>query len=500
MLGLVLKSLVHMSTIPGISAASNEVSGGPAKMSGAQPIESAGLGTMVRAVRGLCSRERLFPSRSDALVMVSGGQDSLTVLEMLATGLLGPAGPSSVQVLHVNHHLRGEESEADEALVRRHCARLGVEVQVADRPVKKSEGNVQEVARLARREAALDAAEKLGLDRIVLGHTADDQVETMLYRMGKYAGLPAMRGMLPQDPPWVRPLLVLRRRDTEEFCRQKGIEFAVDRGNAYPGYARTGIRQEVIPAWERALPGAVESAARTAAVVAEVESLVDCVLASCGVEIGSTTIDVNRLLVLPVPARRLLLHKWLEEHGLRDASRSQVLAVESLLHHAGSSSVSIGSNNSVLREYDRLVLVEHPRDGARRVGDGAEVPGEVALSLPGAVEWRGARISAEQVPVFFAPDPAREAYLDAGSVGGPLTVRAPLPGDRIHPLGAPGSRKLQDVFVDLHVPASKRRLVPLVVSDGEILWVCGSVSSEKGRIRGDTRRIIKFSVDFPTPA
>lgn len=465
-----------------------------------QPIESSDMGSAVRAVREFCARERLLPSRSKALVMVSGGQDSLTVLEVLAARLLGTAGPTSVQVLHVNHHLRGDESEADEALVRRHCVRLGIELQVADRPVKKSDGNIQEVARVARREAALAAAEEIGSDRIVLGHTADDQVETMLYRMGKYAGLPAMRGMLPHNSPWVRPLLVLRRRDTEEFCRQRGIEFAVDRGNSYPGYARTGIRQEVVPAWERALPGAVESAARTAEVAAEIESLVDNFLSSLGVDIGSSTMDVDRLLILPAPARRLLLHKWLEEHGLRDASRSQVLAVESLLTRAGSSSVSVGSSSSVVKEYDRLALVGEPREAACRMEGGAESPQEVALPLPGAVEWMSARISAERVPAFFAPDPAREAYLDAAAVGGPFIVRAPLPGDRIHPLGASGSRKLQDVLVDLHIPAAKRHLVPLVVCDGEILWVCGSVSSERGRISKDTKEIIKFSVDFPTPA
>jgi tRNA(Ile)-lysidine synthase len=322
----------------------------------------------------------------------------------------------------------------------------------------------------------------------------------MLYRMGKYAGLPAMRGMLPRNSPWVRPLLVLRRRDTEEFCRQRGIEFAVDRGNSYPGYARTGIRREVVPAWERALPGAVESAARTAEVVAEIESLVDHVLGSLGVETGASTMDVGRLLFLPMPARRLLLHKWLEQHGLRDASRSQVLAVESLLHRGGSSSVSLGSSNNVVKEYDRLTLVKEPLERSCRMADRAESSEEVALPLPGAAEWMRARISAEQVRAFLAPDPAREAYLDAAAVGGPLTVRAPLPGDRIHPLGASGSRKLQDVLVDLRIPATKRHLVPLVVCDGDILWVCGSVSSEKGRIRNDTKEIIKFSVDFPTSA
>ena len=150
---------------------------------------------LVREVRELCSRESLFPRASRALVLVSGGQDSTTVLEVLAGGLLRSDGPSEVVALHVNHHLRGRDSDDDEALVSGHCSRLGVDLTVAHRPIEKSRGNVQEEARSARRQAALTTAAEKGCDRIVLGHTLDDQVETILYRMAKYGGLAALRGM-----------------------------------------------------------------------------------------------------------------------------------------------------------------------------------------------------------------------------------------------------------------------------------------------------------------
>ena len=137
-------------------------------------------------VRELVLREALFPAADAALLMVSGGQDSLTLLEILGQGLLGKAGPADLQALHVNHHLRGEESEADERLVREHCSRLGVRLTVVDRSLAKGTGNLMESAREARRRAALDVAREVGARRIVLGHTLDDQVETMLYRLGRY--------------------------------------------------------------------------------------------------------------------------------------------------------------------------------------------------------------------------------------------------------------------------------------------------------------------------
>jgi tRNA(Ile)-lysidine synthase len=105
-------------------------------------------------------------------------------------------------------------------------------------------------------------------------------------------------------------------------------------------------------------------------------------------------------------------------------------------------------------------------------------------------------IVAEEVDEFAAPDRAREAYFDRDKIGGRLVVRYPRPGDRIRALGAPGSRKLQDVFVDARVPARMRSLVPLVLSGDTIIWVCGLLSGEDARISRETRRIVRLRVEI----
>ena len=443
---------------------------------------------LVREVRDQCSREHLFPSGSRTLVMISGGQDSTTLLELLAGGLLLGVGPSEVLALHVNHHLRGQESIDDQELVGRHCARLGVELAVAHESIPKSAGNVQENARVARREAALALAEERRCDRIALGHTADDQVETMLYRMARYSGLAAIRAMLPCDPPWVRPLLGLRRRDTETFCRERRLEFAADRGNAYPGYARTGVRERVLPAWEAVLPGAVEAAARTAEVAAEAEKIVALALEGTGLDLSSTDLDVNRLRMLAPPLRRLALHSWLERREGLQPTRRDVLALEGLLETSGSAGLQLDSDWRAIREYDLLSL-------ERAAKTAPTFPAEVALLVPGVAEWAGVRVRAERAERFCAPDPAREAYVDAASVRGPLLVRGLRPGDRISPLGMAGTRKLQDVLVDLRIPARRRSSVPLVVCGETVLWVCGLVSADEGRITAGTEQLVRFSLE-----
>lgn len=441
----------------------------------------------LRTVRETCSREELFPSGSRALVMVSGGQDSVVLLELLAKGQVGASGPSGIVALHVNHHLRGQESVADEQLVRDHCARSGVGLVVVDGSVDKSAGNVQEEARMVRRRAALEVAAQRDCARIALGHTLDDQVETMLYRMARYGGLAAIRGMLPSDPPWVRPLLDVRRAETEAFCRERGLAFAVDRGNADPGYARTGVRECVLPAWERALPGAARAAARTAQVAAEAETLLRATLMSTGLDLEADGLDVRRLLSLPAAAQRLALHAWLEARVGMESTRSHVLALQRLAASTGSVSVDLGSDLRVVKEYD-LLFVE---DASSQTPIPAE---QVLLPLPGSVEWGGIRLEAGWAERFRVPDPRREAYFDGDVLSGPFVVRGPLPGDRVRPLGMRGSRRLQDVLVDMKVPAGRRAAVPLVLHEGVVVWVCGLLSAEQGRIASTTRRPIRLSV------
>lgn len=451
--------------------------------------------SLARKARGLMARERLFPAGSGALVMVSGGQDSLALLHLLTSGTGGKVGPAFLHALHINHHLRGGESDRDQALVTQACAAMAVQLTVLHRPVEKEKGNVQETARDVRREAGIRVASEQGCARIALGHTADDQVENMLYRLGRYGGMAAFAGMAACDPPWVRPLLECRRGETAAYCVEHGLDFADDSGNAYPGYARTAIRSNVLPAWEDVLPGAVNAACRAAEVAGEMQALAEEIIqgAFSGVTEGgfegaaAEELSVAGLLELTPPVRRLLLHRWLEARARPAASRAAVLAVESLLTVPGSAERALAGGWRAHKQYDRLRLEKGTR--ARRT-----VPRPVPLAVPGEVDWGRWTVRAEPADVYVSPDVAVEAYLDAASLDGPLEVRAPCPGDRVRPLGAPGRRKLQDVFVDLQVPAAERGCWPLVVCGGRIVWVCGLVLAEEGRITGNTEVLVRLSV------
>ncbi len=435
--------------------------------------------------------------------MVSGGQDSLTLLHLTATGWLGGDGPSEVSALHVNHHLRGDDSEHDQYLVERRCEALGVPLTVRSAPLRKGAGDLQEVARDLRRAAAQREAAATGAERIVLGHTLDDQVETVLYRLGRYGGLAALAAMRPFAAPWVRPLLTCRRTETAAYCEALGLEYARDRGNADPTYARTAIRERLVPAWEEALPGAVIAVGRAAEVAAETMDLVSRVLAETDVWAGApeaegASLSARRLSGLGPDVRRAFLHDLFASLPGAHRGRALVLQAETLLGRDGSASLALGGGWCLLKEYDRL-RVTHERNVTAPSGGGLgderiRSVGAVPLGLPGSARWGDLVVSADWVDRVRAHDPREEAFVDAAAFDWPLEVRAVRPGDRMQPLGAPGSRSLKDILVDLRVPRHLRDRIPLVTCADRVVWLTGFALAEQGRIQSRTRRVVHLAV------
>jgi tRNA(Ile)-lysidine synthase len=240
------------------------------------------------------------------LVMLSGGRDSVCVLD-LAVRL---RGSGSVQALHVNYGLR-EEADEDE----RHCAGLceRLEVKLGAEQARRAEatGNLQAWAREVRYAAAARLAEQAGAT-IVTGHTADDQVETILYRLASSPSRRALPGMRPHDDRLARPLLGTSREETTAYCEERGLVWRDDTTNERADYKRNLVRRELIPGLEKIHPAARENVLRTAALLREeaglLDSLVDAELAGEeGVSPG--TIRHARFAELHPALRRLVLQR-----------------------------------------------------------------------------------------------------------------------------------------------------------------------------------------------
>jgi len=240
------------------------------------------------------------------VAMLSGGRDSVCMLDLAARAV----GAGRVSALHVNYGLR-DDSDADERHCRGLCESLGVELAVVRPQRPEGPGNLQAWARDARYAAAAEIALPRGAT-IVTGHTADDQVETILYRLASSPSRRALLGMRRHDGSLARPLLGFTRAETTAYCEQRRLAWREDASNAEPIYARNRVRHSLLPELEKIHPAAAANVLRTAALLrdeAEVlDALVDAEVDGSG-ERDRGTITLERLGELPPALRRLVLQR-----------------------------------------------------------------------------------------------------------------------------------------------------------------------------------------------
>jgi tRNA(Ile)-lysidine synthase len=250
--------------------------------------------------------EGLLAPGTAVVAMLSGGRDSVCMLDLAVRAV----GPDRVRALHVNYGLR-DDSDEDESLCAALCDSLGVELAI-ERPRRpEGPGNLQAWARDARYAAAAGLAQAPGAT-VVTGHTADDQVETILYRLASSPSRRALLGMRPHDGSLARPLLGFTRADTTAYCEQRRLRWRDDSSNADSVYARSRVRHGLLPELAKIHPAAAANVLRTAALLrdeAEVlDALVDAEVDGSG---GSRrgTIGLERLAGLPPALQRLVLQR-----------------------------------------------------------------------------------------------------------------------------------------------------------------------------------------------
>lgn len=274
------------------------------------------------------------------LVMLSGGRDSVCMLDLAVR----VRGGGAVSALHVDYGLR-EESAEDARFCARLCARLGVALEV-ERPRRcERAGNLQAWAREVRYAAAGRLAEASGAT-ILTGHTADDQVETVLYRLASSPGRRALLGMRPLEGRLARPLLGTSRGEVTAYCQARGLEWRDDAGNEGDAFARNRIRRGLIPELERVHPAAKENVLRTAALLrAEAElldSLVDAELAG-GEDVEPGAIAHRRFAELHPALRRLVLQRLADEAAGRPVAGAARFAEQVAGLSRGGSTLDLGN-------------------------------------------------------------------------------------------------------------------------------------------------------------
>lgn len=455
-----------------------------------------------RLVRTVRSRG-LFEPGHHILAAVSGGPDSVALLSLLHH--LAPFWRLTLTVAHINYGLRGEESEGDEQFVVDLCRRLDVPLVTRRADVRTGDrsGSVQAAAREVRYRALREIAGKVHADRIALGHTADDQAETVLLWLLRGAGLTGLAGMpAVRDGVIVRPLYDCTRSEVLTYLTQAGREFREDSTNGRPIYARNRIRHEVLPVITRVAPGAVAALCRSAELCREDDRFLDAHLALlCEGSLrrepdGSWVVAREFVRQLPLALQRRVIRELFRRGDLSGRAPS-VRVVDEALHAV----MACGHRQSV-RTSARFQVTEQVvrcLPSGHMVGGTADRWAPMPLPVPSRIRWPGTgqTIAVERLSLNGQSRPTSgplRVLVDAGRVSQPLVVRSWQAGDRFQPLGMKSrSKKLQDYFVDLKVPMTARRRIPVVASPEGIVWIVGYRQDERWAATAETRACLVLS-------
>jgi tRNA(Ile)-lysidine synthase len=417
---------------------------------------------------------------SSILVGLSGGADSvaLTCVLLALRERLG----LRIVAAHLNHRIRGDESDRDEDFVRRMCAQLGVEliVERADGlGLSISSPNLEERARDARREFLLRVADRVQADFVALGHHRDDQAETVLMRLMRGAGAAGMAAMAERGPGrLIRPMLSLSRVEIREYLDARAIPFVEDSSNSSRDILRNRIRSELLPMLEREYAPGLRG--RLVEVADEMRSLDDLVTAIAARELDAMRVsggalDVSGFGAVNRAAQAVSIRLFLSERigSLRRISRAHVEAIRELILEGGpSDSIDLPGGWRAEREYNFFKLT-NARERKARTG-GFSVP--IAADGVTIVEAAGFKFEASTIAAADAsmPDSLSVAMFDAAKiVDAGLVARAFMTGDRIHPMGMRGTRKVHDLFVDRKLPRARREHFPVVTVRNTIAWLPG---------------------------
>ena len=422
-----------------------------------------------------------------ALLLLSGGADSMALLSLVRAVDRRLGLGLSLEALHVDYGLRGADSDRDRLIVARRCAEAEVPLHVERLRGRLSGRDFQARARDQRYGLARQLAEKHGCTVIVTAHNRDDQAETILYRLAKYASPRGLTGMRPRERGLARPLLGLGAAEIREYCRAAAVEYGEDVTNAAPLYARNVLRLEVLPRLEALNPRLAETLAASAAqAAAEADVLAEAAAAARTRVVRPpgrgevAVIDLAALAAEPPALRALALHGLVRDAmgGEALVERRLVEALERLATRPDDTGrVSFGGGLEAVRARGslRLRLTAPPHACAPTMLDGAELAaaGGAGLTagfcgglwrlrlLPGGVFDREAALAGEGF---------------AGLAGAPrrVTLRHPRRGERFAPLGLGGETTLARFLAAARVPAERRPLTPILDVDGRAAWVGGA--------------------------
>ena len=448
---------------------------------------------MKQKISDYISKHSLLSRDALHLVALSGGADSVALLRILRDL------DYQIEAAHCNFHLRGAESDRDEAFVRQLCDSLGIKLHLihfdTETYASVHQVSIEMAARELRYGYFRSLCKDIGAETVCVAHHRDDAVETFLMNLLRGSGIHGLTGIRPKNGPIVRPLLCVGRQDILDYLHSIGQDYVTDSTNLESIVLRNKLRLQVLPLLKQLNPKAVENIDKTANYLREAEKVYNAYFAGNPdrgqVPVRNNPAQMADRYLSPVripldeitkqPSPECFLHEWLSPYGFNPSQIAQIL--DALTGESGREFLS--ATHTLL--IDRSQLVLEPKQ--------AEIK---PLRIPEAGNYRFSPeilFSVKLTDDISISKSVECATLDAANIQFPLTVRQVASGDAFCPFGMEGRKLVSDFLTDRKISLlEKRRQLVVTAANGDIIWLVGQRTDHRYRITASTRQVLSITL------
>ncbi len=440
-------------------------------------------------VQQFVKQKELLQSGQKIIAAVSGGIDSMVMLDLLVQ--LRQLWKLEIVVAHVNFQLRGKESDGDELFVQKIAKAHGLPFYSQHTDTKtiaqKQKRSVQETAREIRYSFFDTLKKSLQADLVATAHHANDNAETMLINLLRGSGIDGLAGIPPRRSCIIRPLLSVTRNEIVQYAKAMNVKFRNDSSNAKDDYTRNFLRNSIIPHLEERInPSLTETLLNESDLFRDAAQftgrMTTAAYADC---VSGSTINVKRFTSHDPFLQQSIIHRLLKELGSEPAFTS-ISAVVELAQMQKGSIVQISKQLIAERIAEKIeIRKKKERDGFFFI---IEKAGKLKT------EHFTITVKKSEPPDNKRHRNASIEYVDAASVKFPLIVRSWRAGDSFIPLGMKGKKKLSDFFGEQKLATEEKHSIPIIESNGTIVWVAGKRLDERFKITETTKTVYQLSI------